>query len=148
MCQYDIGFEQPNSSTGIRNRLTMNNRPSTDHLANSSSLLHSYSTNGIIDAYRNSTVFTRPNTNDPLDNLPSKQIQSLFDGNADRQISTNDSLSDDQLQQSDGNSQVINSSNDDRQSVSSVGKPRKQIIATKFFKPFQNIRFRKKIGTS
>ncbi|CAF2070722.1 unnamed protein product [Rotaria magnacalcarata] len=148
MCQYDIGFEQPNSSTVMRNRSTMNNRASTDHLANSSSLLPSYSTNGIIDVYRNSTVFTRPNTNDSLDNSSSKQIKSLFDGNADRQISTNDSLSDDQLQQSDGNSQVINSSNDDRQSVSSVGKPRKQIISTKFFKPFQNIRFRKKIGTS
>ncbi|CAF5163139.1 unnamed protein product, partial [Rotaria magnacalcarata] len=30
MCQYDIGFEQPNSSTVMRNRSTMNNRASTD----------------------------------------------------------------------------------------------------------------------
>lgn len=145
--QSDAGFESTNSSTVFRNRPTMNNRPSMDHLYNNSSIYHSHSAMGVNELYRNSATLNRQAINESIENTSSKQNKSVLGNTMNPQISTNDSISDD-LQLYDGNSQLINSSNDERQSLSPVEKTRKQLITTKIFKPFQSIRFRKKVGTS
>ncbi|CAF1031135.1 unnamed protein product [Rotaria sordida] len=148
--QTDNGLEMSNSPSAIlRNRFMANCRQANEHQPNNSPILYSKSSNSLNDLNRNTINYNRPNTYDSLGNtLPSKQTKSSYEPITDRQFSHNDSISDDQQTQLDGNSQIINSSIDDRRSLPSLEKTRKHIISTKFFKPFQNIRFRKKISTS
>ncbi len=150
--QSDSGIEPSNSpSTILKRRTMMNIRSSNERLSNNSSVLHSNSANGLIDSHSNSTVIDRQSTYESLDNsLSSRQTKPVFEGIIDLQADNSDSISDDQqLHQYDRNSQIIDSSYADGQSSSSSPeKTRKQMISTKLFKPFQNMRFRKKNTTS
>ncbi|CAF2596650.1 unnamed protein product [Rotaria sp. Silwood2] len=148
--QIDNGFELTNSPSAIlKNRFVTNRRPSNEYQSSNSPILYSKSSNCLNDLNRNSTVFHRPNTYESFEkSLASKSAKTSSEGVPDRQISNNDSMFDDQNQQSDGHSQLINSSTDDRRSLSSFEKTRKQLISTKFLKSFQNMRFRKKLSTS
>ena len=125
--QSDSGIEQPNSpSFTLRQRATLKTRSVTNP-----SMIHSNSSNGM--------------TNSPSqyrDNSPGtsiKQNRRTFDGAFDL---SNEDLLDDQQQDE------PNPSLTDLHSLSSPEKRRRQIISTKLFKPFHNIRFRKKNSTS
>ena len=152
--QSDSGIEPSNSpSATLKRRVIMNMRSSNERLSNNPSTFHSNSANGLTDSHSNSTAVNRQNTYESLDNsLSSRQTKPVFEGISDLQVDNNDSISDDQQQQQqqqyDKTSQSIDSSYDDGQSSSSPEKTRKQMISTKFFKPFQNMRFRKKNSTS
>jgi hypothetical protein len=128
--QSDSGIEQSNSPTvNLKQRAIINNRS-----LNNSSVIHSNSANGITNSSINS---------DSIDNTSSlKQSRSVFECIPDLQNDNQDFMLDDQQQYD------RNSSTDDRQSMSSPEKKRRQIISTKLFKPFQNMRFRKKNTTT
>lgn len=126
--QSDNGIEQPNSpSFTLRQRAMLKTRSATNP-----SMIHSNSSNGITNSpseYRD---------NSPATSM--KQSRTTFDGMLDQ---SNDDLLDDQQQQDEKNPSIT-----DIHSMSSPEKRRKQIISTKIFKPFHNIRFRKKNSTS
>ncbi len=125
--QTDSGFEQSNSpSVTLKQRAMKNNRSLTNP-----TILHSNSNNSI------------NNTPDSVDaSSGMKPSRSLFESIPDLPNEKN-GYSPDDLQQYDRAS-----STDDRQSISSPEKRRKQLLSTKIFKPFQNMRFRKKTSTS
>lgn len=128
--QSDSGIEQSNSpSTNLKQRAMINNRS-----LNNSSVLHSNSANGLMNSSINS---------DSIDNSSSiKQSRSVFECTPDLQNDNQDFILDDQQQYD------RNSSTDERQSMSSPEKKRKQMISAKLFRPFQNMRFRKKNSTT
>jgi hypothetical protein len=129
--QSDSGIEQSNSpSITLKQRAIMNNRSS-----NNPTFVQSNSVNSITNSSINPTY-------ENLINSSMKQSRSLFNGIPDPPNDNNDYLIDDQQQYD------RNSSTGDRQSIPSPGKTRKQIFSTKIFKPFQNIRFRKKNSNS
>lgn len=138
--QSDSGIEQSNTpSTILKQRAILNNRSN-----NNSSILHSNSANSITNSLINSSGIDRQNVSDYLDNSLSsiKQSRSVFEGIPDLQNDNQDFILDDQQQYD------RNSSNGDRQSMSSPEKRRKQMISSKILKPFQNMRFRKKTSTN
>ncbi len=136
--QSDSGIEQSNSPlTTLKQRAIMNYRSSNDRFSTNPSVLHSNSSNSITNSSINPTNYEYLKNSSSM-----KQIRSLFEGIPDLSNENNDSIPDDQVQYD------RNSSTDDRQSISSPEKTRKHIISTKLFKPFQNIRFRKKNSTS
>jgi hypothetical protein len=131
--QSDSGIEPSNSPTSALKRTKlMNSRPS-----NNPTVIHSNSANSLTDSHLNSNIIDRSEYPEGL--LSSKQAKSVFEGIHDLQMDNNDSISDDQQLQYDRNS-----SYGDRQSMSSPEKSRKQMLSSKLFKPFQNMRFRKK----
>jgi hypothetical protein len=135
--QSDSGIEQSNSpSSTLLRRTLMNTRPTN----NNTSVIHSNSANSLNDQH---SSIDRHNPSEYLDgSLSSKQTKSLFEGIHDLQLDNNDSISEYQPLNYDSKS------SDDRRSMSSPEKTRKQMISTKLFKPFQNMRFRKKNSTS
>ncbi|CAF1159111.1 unnamed protein product [Adineta steineri] len=147
--QSDSGIEQTNSpSATLKRRAIMNNtRSSNERLSNHPPMSYSYSTNGLLNSHITPPSIDRQSTYEIIDNSSlSKQTKSLFEGVSDIHTDNNDSLSDDQQlqQQYDKNSLNVDSSNDEGVSSSSPEKIRKPMISSKLFKPFQNIRFRKK----
>ena len=125
--QSDSGIEQSNSpSFLLRQRAMIKTRSVTNP-----SMIHSNSSNGLTNSpseYRD---------NSPATSM--KQSRTTLDGMLD--LSNDDLLVD---QQEDD----LNPSVTDLHSMSSPEKRRKQHISTKIFKPFQNMRFRKKNSTS
>ena len=110
----------------------MNSRPS-----NNPSVIHSNSAHSLTNSHLNSNTTDRSEYPESI--LSTQQAKSIFEGIHDLQMDNNDSISDDQQLQYDRNS-----SQGDRQSMSSPEKSRRQMLSSKIFKPFQNIRFRKK----
>jgi hypothetical protein len=111
-------------------------------------MINSPSASGLSDSNLNPTAVDRQNTYESLDiSLSSRQTNPSLGDTLDLQSDNNASISDDP-QQYDRTSQYADSTYDERRSISSSEKTRRQMISTKLFKPFQNIRFRKKNANS
>lgn len=125
--QSDNGIEQSQSPSMIlKQRAIMNNRLSNNPIIHQSNSINGMTTSSInpVYEYLNNSSLTSM-----------KQTRSLFEGVSDE---NNDDILDDQQQYD------RSSSTGDRQSMSLSEKTRKQIFSARIFKPFQNIRFRKK----
>lgn len=136
-------FDQSNSPSMILKRRVMNNvalmssRPSSDRLATYPSM---NSSNGLNEL---SIGSDRENLNDSPDVLPftSKAMKPVFDPIPDLNVENAEPVFvDDQREM---NLTPSTDPADDRRSVSSE-KARRQALANKLFKPFQNLRLKKK----
>ncbi len=150
MTRSDNGFEYPNSPLlslkrrAITNSTLFSNR-STERLSSNSRMVYSNSINGLNNSNTTVTGMMRQNPDDSFDILSlNRQIRPTFDIITDQQSDKND----DHQQEYDRKSQISDSVYDDQQTTLSVDKKRKQMITTKLFKPFYNIRFRKKNNVS
>ncbi len=150
MTRSDNGFEYPNSPLlslkrrAITNSTLFSNR-STERLSSNSRMVYSNSINGLNNSNTTVTGMMRQNPDDSFDILSlNRQIRPTFDIITDQQSDKND----DHQQEYDRKSQISDSVYNDQQTTLSVDKKRKQMITTILFKPFYNIRFRKKNNVS
>ncbi|CAF1297206.1 unnamed protein product [Rotaria magnacalcarata] len=149
--EINISLEHSNpSSATLRRRAIANSalssdRSSADRLLNTTTLVYSYSTNGLHNLDTNSV---ESNTSDSADTLLSSsstvaapQTKSFVGTIADFHLDNCDSIFDDNIQ-CDATSQMSDFVGDDQQSIASSEKSRR--LAQKLFRPFQNMRLGKK----
>jgi hypothetical protein len=150
----DSGYEQSQSPSNtlkrraIANNAMINHRSSTERLSSFPLSVYSSSSYGLNDFPLTSAAgLDRENTFESLDlSSSSKQTKPLFEAVPDYVMDSNELVAD-QQQKVNGSTPSVDTANDDRRSTSSE-KVRRQLLTSRIFKPFQNMRFRKKSNTS
>lgn len=153
LLQNEINYDHSNSPSStlkrraIANSLLMNLRSSNERLSTFPSSSIASLTNGSNDFHSTNQGIEREMTVDSFDQIPaSRQGRPLFEAITDFPVDRKEPAFEPSMANND-TSLLTNALTDDRRSLSSE-KARKELSARRLFKPFQNMRFRKKSSTS